>query len=54
MYTEIVMNENTVVSHDRLAWEVTAPSFSKVFGPQMGRKVSLSMDMKFIDAIVEE
>ena len=50
------MNENTVVSHDKLAWEVTVPPFSKGFGPQMDRKVSLSLDMKFIhvDAIVEE
>ena len=48
------MNKNTVVSHVRLAWEVTVPPSSKGFGPQMGRKVSHSMDMKFTDAKVEE
>ena len=44
------MNENTVVSHVRLVWEVTVNPSSKGFGPQMSRKVSQSMDIKFIDA----
>lgn len=44
------MNENTIVSHVRLAGEVTVPPSSKGFGPQMGRKVSHSIDMRFIDA----
>lgn len=50
MYTKMVMNENTIVSHVRLAGEVTVPPSSKGFGPQMGRKVSHSIDMRFIDA----
>ena len=48
------MNENTVISHVRLAWEVTVPPSLEGFGPQMGRKVNHSMDMRFTGAKIEE
>ena len=54
MYTKIVMNENTVITHVRLAWEVTVPPSLEGFGPQMGRKVNHSMDMRFTGAKIEE